>query len=254
MKKLKFLAGGQPFRSTDFEVMQNATIASFRQLFNGITSVITILSGAEYDPLIVRTAGTPFTVPEGFIYDLAEICRVPSASFNYDATKALYLRRSESETESRISGSFNNNVMVEVLYSLVYSATHTSGDILLSGIPRLKVLTDKDYTLTQDGTFTALGSGFTAQGGYSGIYCFSNSANERMILCTFSATSSSGTLATLPVKMRPPFNIYGWFEAGTTLQQLVIRSTGEVNVTGAVTSLGTNIVMFRYNVGMTLTL
>jgi hypothetical protein len=74
-----------------------------------------------------------------------------------------------------------------------------------------------------------------------------------MIVCQFTATTAAGTLAVLPVAMRPQFDICGWYRAANTVMPLTVRANGNLEINGAVTS-GTNIIMFRYGIGVTLTL
>ncbi|MEI6061948.1 MAG: hypothetical protein WCR72_14695 [Bacteroidota bacterium] len=250
MKKLKFLAGGQPFRSTDFEVLQNANLTGVQQLFNGITSAVTILSGIAHDSFAGFDPATPFTVTAGYVYDLTEICRVPTASFTYDSSKSLYLRRAVVETSERMVGSSLQYVMTEVIYNLVYIATAALGDIPLSTLPRLTISTSDTLLLKQDTHDYALGTGFTSALAH-GMYCFRNGFFDCMIVCQFNATSSSGTLCTLPANMRPAFDIVGFYKSGSTIVPLTIRTNGNVEISGASTSV-TNLIVFRYSVGVTL--
>ncbi|MFZ4548396.1 MAG: hypothetical protein ACOYN4_13205, partial [Bacteroidales bacterium] len=118
MKKLKFIAGGQPFRSTDFEVLQNANIQSFKELLDGMTNELAILSGVASDMPIVEVLNTPFTISAGYVYDLVELCHVPAATFNYNATKVLYLRLQVLDTSERLIGGSTLAVMTERLYNL----------------------------------------------------------------------------------------------------------------------------------------
>lgn len=251
MKKLKFLIGGQPFRSTDFEVLQDAGASGLRQLFTGITTAPVILSGLDTSGLFVVELDPleAFTVPAGYIYDLTEICRVPSAVFNYDSAKSLYLRRTETESSQRLVNGVLQYVMVEVTYSLVYAIGATLGDLLLSDIQRLKVITSADLNLIIDTHEIPLNLGYAPTTG-GGLYRLLNSFNERMIICHFTATAASGLLCTLPEEMRPLYDVVGYFRAGNTIMPLTIRTTGAVELTGAVTA-GTNIIQFRYSVGIT---
>ena len=141
MKKLKFIPGGQPFRSTDFELIQNGIINSIRELFQGITADPVILSGVTHPDLDGYTSESPFTVTAGAIYDLYEICRVPTATFLYDGTKSLYLRRGEIESSERTIAGSPQNVMLEVVYNLVYATAAVTGDIALSNMSRLRIIT-----------------------------------------------------------------------------------------------------------------
>ncbi len=252
MKKLKFLAGGQPFRSTDFEVIQNAMLLQFNQVLSTFTSVPAIISGMIYYLTGSEVADAPFTVPEGYFYDLQEICHVPSATFNYNATKTLYLRLSVVDSSQRLVGGANQYVMTERMYNLVYTTAPLAGDIVLFTAKRISILGLNSFQLIQDAHPVELMIGYVATIG-AGLYCFSNNVNERMIVCTFTASTSAGTLAKLPDNMKPMFDTIGYFRAGNTIAPLVIRSSGNVELTGAVTS-GSNIVAFKYNVSITLSL
>ena len=252
MKKLKFLPGGQPFRSTDFELLQNANLTGMHQLLNAATAVPVILSGVDFDFSIEYSPAESFTIPDGYIYDLSEVCRVPGATFAHDSAKTLYLRRAEVETSERLVGSSYQNVFVEVLYNLVYVSASALGDIRLSDLQKLKFLSDSAITLRQNAHGIELNSGYTANAG-SGLYTLQNQANDRMVICYFTATSSTGTLANLPADMRPAFDQVGWFRSGNVISPLTIRTNGNIELVGAATS-GNNYLMFSYKVGQTLSI
>ena len=252
MKKLKFIAGGQPFRSTDFEVLQNANIQSFKELLDGMTNELAILSGVASDMPIVEVLNTPFTISAGYVYDLVELCRVPAATFNFNATKALYLRLQVLDTSERLIGGSTLAVMTERLYNLqYYSGAAVGGDIALSAVPRLAMVTKDALLIQPGGHLSSLKTGFTATVG-SGLYCHTNDCGEALIRCTFTATTTSGALCdVLPAEMRPKVETLGFFMAGTSIRPLLIKTDGNIEVSGVVTS-GSNVIMFRYSTEFTL--
>lgn len=253
MKKLKFLVGGQPFRSTDFEVIQSAAASSISQLFAGITNAPVIVSGIEWEGVFgsgITDPAEAFNVPSGYIYDLTEVCKVPDATFNYDALKSLYLRKVITDSSPREIGGVMQNVITETIYQLIYITAPSLGDIELSLVKRLHIVSQGDLDLTPDTHGVDLKPGFVAVVG-AALYGFRNLFKERMIVCSFTATSAAGVLCTLPEYMRPAFSITGNYRAGNSIQPLVIKANGDVEVTGAVTS-GTNIIMFRYPVDISI--
>lgn len=253
MKKLKFLVGGQPFRSTDFEVIQSAAALSVSQLFAGITNAPVIVSGIEWEGVFgsgITEPAEPFSIPAGYIYDLTEVCKVADATFYYDALKSLYLRKVITDSSPREIGGMMLNVISETTYQLIYVTAPAVGDIELSLMKRLHLVNQGDLDLTPDHGVASLNNGFVAVVG-TALYAFRNSLKERMIVCSFTATSAAGVLCTLPEYMRPAFSITGNYRAGNSIQPLVIKANGDVEVTGAVTS-GTNIIMFRYPVGIAI--
>lgn len=253
MKKLKFLLGGQPFRSTDFQLLQDAIIDQFREVLNTMSAEVCILSGVEFDVTQEYSPAEQFTVPTGMIYDMVEVCRVPAATFNFDSAKSLYFRPVEVETSQRIVAGVNQYVMTERMYNLVYATAPQAGDIPYTGMPRLQSVSVQDNTLRKVRDAVSLRAGFTATVG-TGLYLFSNGYNERMIVCTFTSTSASGTLCTLDADFRPQLSeMMGWFKSANTVMPLVIKNSGDVDVAGASTS-GTNVIMFRYDVGISLTI
>ena len=253
MKKVLFLAGGQPFRSTDFEVIQTGVLNSIKQVLAEATTDTVILSGLEYvAPPGITDPGVPFTVPAGYIWDREEVCAVAEFTYNYDATKTLYLRRSEVLSNQRSIAGVNQFVMQERIYSLVYLTAPLAGDITFVGRKRLRLVSEVNSKLSVDTHAVDLKPGYAATTG-DGLYCFRNGINERMINCSFTASAANGTLCTLPPDMRPSYDLFGYFRAGNTIQPIIIRANGDIEVTGAVTS-GTNVIMFRYPIGIDFTI
>ena len=250
MKKLKFIAGGQPFRSTDFEVLQNANLQSFKELLDGMTNELAILSGVASDMPIVEVLNTPFTISTGYVYDLVELCRVPAATFNYNATKVLYLRLQVSDTSERLIGGSTLDVMTERLYNLkYYSGAAVGGDISLISVPRLAMVTKDALLIKPDGHNESVKSGFTSD---AGLYCHQNDCGEALIRCTFTASSGyANPLCTLPTEMRPKVDTLGFFKSNNTIQPLMVKADGNVEVTGATTT-GSNVIMFRYSTEFTV--
>ena len=252
MKKLRFLAGGQPFRSTDFEVIQSGIINGLKQVLSEATGETAILSGLQHvPPPGITDPGVPFTVPAGYIWDREEVCAVDEFTYNYDAAKTLYLRLANVLSAERPVAGVNQFVMQERKYSLLYLAAPLAGDIAFVGMRRLRLVSEANSKLIIDTHAVDLKPGYAATTGY-GLYCFRNGVSERMINCSFTASAANGTLCTLPADMRPSYDLSGYFRAGNTIQPIIIRANGDIEVTGAVTS-GTNIIMFRYPIGIDYT-
>jgi len=253
MKKLKFIAGGQPFRSTDFEVLQNANLQSFMELLNGMTNELAILSGVESDtPVGEYVNNTLFTISAGYVYDLVEICRVPTATFNYNASNFLYLRLQVLETSERLIGGSPLAVLTERLYNLqYYSGAAVGGDISLISVPRLAMVTKDALLIKPGGHLSALKAGFTPSVGY-GLYCHQSDCGEALIRCTFTTNTVNGALCEpLPAEMRPKVDTLGFFKSNNIIQPLMVKADGNVEVTGATTT-GSNVIMFRYSTEFTL--
>lgn len=253
MKKLKFLIGGQPFRSTDFKVIQDAINTGLAQVLGtAVNENVILLSGVTFDFAREYTPAQEFTIPEGYLWNGQEICRIPQATFNYDSGKQLYLRSSTVETSQRSVGGSSQYVMEEVLFELVYVSSPEQGDILLQGLKRLIIASYEGMKMIQVGGAVSLKSGFTPVTG-SGLYFFQNAFGDNLIYCRFSATAASGELITIPSRFIPPVNIPGWYLAGNTMQPLMLKTNGPMEVYGASTSQ-TNEIMYCWKTNFNLSL
>jgi len=253
MKKIKFLAGGQPFRSTDFKVIQDNALVSIAEMLAASSLGNTVIvGGLVFDFAALHDPADPITVPAGYVFDQVELCRVPETSFTYDAAKSIYLRLTISETSSRTVGGIPQYVIEERMYTVIYTATPILGDVLLSSLTRLTPVTDVSYALNQSHGAIALQAGYAATLG-TGMYAIANQHGDIMILCQFTATVAAGVVAILPTQHRPASTVIGWYKNVSSIVPLEIRANGEVAISGASTS-GDNVIMFRFNKNVSYTL
>lgn len=241
MKKLKFIVGGQPFRSTDFRVIQDNLTNSVLKIIKSASVSFCVLAGIEYDLSLDLNPGEEFDVTQGFVFDGSEICTVAAASFNYDAAKSLYLRAIQTDSSPRSVGGLPVNVMEETTYQVVYVTTPAPGDVALDGIERLSIATSVKLTPAEQHPITT-GAGFTSA---DGVIPYADAFGDVTLKCTFTASSATGTLCTLPEELRPSFTWYGAFKAGSGIGAIEIRTNGEIAITGASTT-ATNYITFNF--------
>ncbi|MFZ4708025.1 MAG: hypothetical protein ACOYMF_18630, partial [Bacteroidales bacterium] len=142
-------------------------------------------------------------------------------------------------------------VMTERLYNLqYYSGAAVGGDIALSAVPRLAMVTKDALLIKPGGHNESVRSGFTSA---AGLYCHQNDCGEALIRCTFTASSGyANPLCTLPTEMRPKVDTLGFYMASNnTILPLYIRASGNVDVISA-PSTGSNVIMFRYSTEFTV--
>jgi hypothetical protein len=251
MKKLKFLAGGQPFRSTDFEVIQDNIFDQIKLLFDSMTTAKVILTGVETDwnPDVPGTPGEEFAITEGFIWDGTEVCRVLANAYVYHAGYTLYMRRATEETAYRMVDNAEQAVMIEAYYELLYAYGDPGGGAFpFTDLKTIKVLNEDDYELKY-----SKGAELTAQYtpvAMDGMEVYQNSYGDTLLYLNFtSSLGTGGVLCTLPEGARPPMNIYASYRAGNTIQVLIIRTNGEVEVITPSSSL-TNTINYRFNTNL----
>jgi hypothetical protein len=248
MKKLKFLYGGQPFRSTDFELLQQQNMSFVQKLFNSITAVSAIVSGLEYELPVLGVPGTEFTVAEGYIYDLTEICHVAEATFEFDGSSALYLRPVIVNSALRMVGGTLQNVMEELKYEVIYTDVFSEGDIALEGMGRIN-LAPRDQGYTQVAVVPLEADSVTTYG--DGLFAFVGPGGERAIICYYTSSNigSGVLLCTLPDVMCPAFSVNGLQNSSGSGLPVEINDAGEVTV--LIREIDVPIILYlRYNVGI----
>lgn len=252
MKKLKFLAGGQPFRSTDFEVIQDAIFDQIKMALDSITTHKVVLTGVvtDWNPDVPGTPGEEFTITEGFIWDGTEICRVLAYSYLYHNGHILYMRRATEESAARTVGNDEQYVMEEAVYEVLYAAADPGGGAFpFTDLKTVQVLNEEDYNLKYS-KGAELNAQFTPVA-MDGMEVYQNSYGDTLLYLNFTSSLGTGAvLCTLPEGARPPMNIYASYRSGNTVQLLIIRTNGEVAVITPSSSL-TNTIHYRFNTNLT---
>ncbi len=147
MDRLKSLSGGQPLRSDDWRLIQDATASAFKSMIQGLTGSLdpVILSG-----LSATVVGENLVVSEGVIFDGEEICYVPAASFTYHGGSLIegegggdpWLLYFEEDVTTGELRTFKDTTEKEVYeyrrYRLGYAETVPAGAIPYAGMEMLK--------------------------------------------------------------------------------------------------------------------
>lgn len=144
MDKLKAIAGGQPLRVQDWELIQNAFKTIIKSLTSGLLKEpqACIVTGME-----ISIANDIISVTEGFYFDGQEIFYVPAASFTYIAnvideqgggTYQLYITEKITSSELRnFKDGSSHNVWEYRQYEIGYSISVPASAVLYGQIPRL---------------------------------------------------------------------------------------------------------------------
>ena len=244
MKKLRYLVGGQPFRSTDFEVIESSVAALAAQAFGMVSAAAFIVSGADNNIPELGTPHEEFTIPDGYIFDGSELCRVIGATLEFDDTKSVFLRPETLLTSPRTVNGAQQEVFTEKVYNVVYTVSQAQGDLVYLDLPRVNLLTSDKYAMESKGVAN-LGSGFT---GAKGVTVYGNDAGDVLLECKFTSTvGTQGNLCTLALENRPAINVTGFYRSGNSIMPVTIKTNGEVEVYGP-SSSQSNFLYFQFNV------
>jgi len=238
MKKLQFYEGGQPFRSTDFALMQDEQITAILATVKAFCAGPCILSGVELQGGVVT---------EGLIFDGTEVCHVTASGPLHDGELFVLRPVTEQQTPRTFPNGQSHNMVVDKHYEALSVATQLIGDIAFSTLGRLVLMGPSNMLMLNSSTL-AFGSTFSGRNGYTAVRLASNGQfGDRMLHADFGANNASGTLCTLPAADRPLKKIIGYFYNGTGLSMLTINTDGTVVVSGASTSLA-NTISFQFNI------
>ncbi len=251
MKRLRNLDGGLPLRLTDFDIIQDNIIDAadciIQGLLPGETSII--LKGLSVN------VGSNVNVQAGWLYHNGEIFFVPQASFNYDASKILYLKPAFITEDARTFKDGSVKDVHEIRnYAVGYDISIPSGAVRFDDLYSLESLlkTKLQANLGMGANLSAFitipyASGFSPATSLNGIRLLSNSYNVLMLHGAFYAQTSYGKIATLPIGQRPSGDVVGFFYNGSATPAILkIKTNGEIHVANASTN-HPNYITFTFN-------
>lgn len=251
MDKLIVQEGGMPLRIADLGWIHDIYKSAFKAVIDGLNGLQScILSGITS---VVNGGG--IVCHEGYYYDGNEIFYVAQQSFSVQSGYKLYLTRTDTTTENRtFYDETTHDCYALRRYVAGYAATVPDGSLELSEIIRIEDIVDAqtlaviidNMSLANTGTSASYASGFTAVGSYPSVQLNKNPFGDVMILAAFSSTVINGKICTLPVGYRPTADVITCYYAGSTLQVLIIKTSGDVWVKNANGS--TNYISFQFNI------
>lgn len=251
MKRLRNISGGLPLRLQDFDLIQD-------NLKDSMDCIIQSLVPGE-SSLILKglnvIEGSSIIANAGWLYHDGEIYFVPQASFVFDVSKILYLIPDFTTIESRTFKDGSIHDVHEIRnYAWGYNDNPPPGAIRYDELYSLDKILKANMLLLlgQAGTLApfitlSYASGFSPATSSTGLTVLSNSYNVMMLHGAFTAQSSFGKLATLPIGQRPSADVLGYFFNGTSSPGILkIKVNGEIHVAGAHTSQINYISFFFY--------
>ncbi len=175
MKRLQFYGGGQPFRSTDFQMMQDEQITAILAVIKAFCPGACIISG-------VTLAGT---VSGGYIYDGVEVCQVVESGVLHEGEFYVLRPITEQQVPRTFPNGQTHNMVSNRYYQVVSTATMASGDIRYDTMIRLTLFGPSSFQMLNNST-VAFGSTFSGRNSFTAIHVASNGAfGERMLTADF---------------------------------------------------------------------
>lgn len=215
MKKINFYPGGQPFRSTDFKLLQDNNFFATKSILDGITNhtALLILTGLHIT-LNEQYEGR-IEVTDGVVYNGVELCNVTGAEGLGNATE-VYLRPKEQNSSLRPVGGNNQYIFTEKYYEVVITNSPLPTDISISDFTRFTAMLQDDYELKlvyediiEDGE----------------INIYSNELGDVLITATYKQQSSVNTYQ-LPERVIPNHIVSGFYVSTNAVKPLKIDTHG----------------------------
>ena len=243
MKKILFYAGGQPFKSSDFKIIQDSHYEAFIAMIKGLMGGPCIISGLQ--PAL---SGPPYP-DEGYIYDGTDICYVTKTIVPILNQDNFYILRPITETDTpRTFYSGETRNIVENKYYEVYSGTVAlEGEFVLNDLSRMGFILPDTFKLLNQYEASIL-TGFIGLNGYSAIVILYNAVTKNVMLsASFGPYLNAGSdlLATLPEQVRPEKDIAAFYYDGTVNQAMIIKANGEIRVRNC-SGVNPNYISFQY--------
>ncbi len=256
MKKIVKYSGGQPIRPDDFELVQNQALVTAFEIIHGLTDSNDpcIVSGLE-----LTVDGLDNTVSSGYFWDGTELCYVPEFTFVTDGGFTVYLVLNEETSGNR---RFKDDTYKDVIINREYVGSYADSvpansfnyQTLSRLVNLLSIAPDANaFQLTQT-EVADLNANFAYALGEPGtaLHVLSNSYNEMMIVCYFTATVTSGIIANITLPIAIPTPLIGYFWNGSSIGYLKIATNGDIHLSGVSTGAVVNIIQFQINLNAVL--